>query len=79
MNIVPRSGGNSFSGTAFVSTANDWSKGRLNDELRAVGIDEAPGIIQAHDASMSWGPSFATVSGSSAVIATSTRRPRWKA
>ena len=56
MNIVPRSGGNSFRGTAFVSTAGDWSKGNnLNDELRAVGIDEAPGIIQAHDASMSYG------------------------
>src|SRR5687767_7377531 len=56
MNIVPRSGGNSFRGTAFLSTAGDWSKGNnLNDELRAVGIDEAPGIIQAHDASMSYG------------------------
>jgi hypothetical protein len=56
MNIVPRSGGNSFRGTAFVSTAGDWSKGNnLNDELIAVGIDEAPGIIQAHDASLSYG------------------------
>jgi len=56
MNIIPRSGGNSFRGTAFVSTAGDWSKGNnLNDELRAVGIDEAPGIIQAHDASLSYG------------------------
>jgi hypothetical protein len=56
MNIIPRSGGNSFRGTAFLSTAGDWSKGNnLNDELRAVGIDEAPGIIQAHDASMSYG------------------------
>src|SRR5687767_6602767 len=56
MNIVPRSGGNSFRGTAFVSTAGDWSKGNnLNQELIDVGIDEAPGIIQAHDASMSYG------------------------
>ncbi len=56
MNIIPRSGGNTFRGTAFLSTAGDWSKGNnLNDELRAVGIDEAPGIIQAHDASMSYG------------------------
>ena len=56
MNIIPRSGGNTFRGTAFVSTAGDWSKGNnLNDELRAVGIDEAPGIIQAHDASLSYG------------------------
>jgi hypothetical protein len=56
MNIIPRSGGNTFRGTAFLSTAGDWSKGNnLNDELRAVGIDEAPGIIQAHDASIAYG------------------------
>ena len=56
MNIIPRSGGNTFRGTAFVSTAGDWSKGNnLNSALEAVGIDEAPGIIQAHDASLSYG------------------------
>jgi hypothetical protein len=56
MNIIPRSGGNTFAGTAFLSTAGDWSKGNnLNDELRAVGITETPGIIQAHDASIAYG------------------------
>jgi hypothetical protein len=56
MNIIPRSGGNTFAGTGFFSTAGDWSKGNnLNDELRAVGITETPGIIQAHDASLSYG------------------------
>ena len=56
MNIVPRSGGNTFAGTAFTSLAGDWSKGNnLNDELRAVGLTQAPGIIQAHDASLSFG------------------------
>src|SRR5688572_2159128 len=56
MNIIPRSGGNTFAGTGFFSTAGDWSKGNnLNDELRAVGITETPGIIQAHDASIAYG------------------------
>src|SRR5687767_3937142 len=56
MNIIPRSGGNTFAGTGFLSTAGDWSRGNnLNDELRAVGILETPGIIQAHDASLAYG------------------------
>ena len=56
MNIIPRSGGNTFAGTGFFSTAGDWSRGNnLNDELRAVGITETPGIIQAHDASLAYG------------------------
>src|SRR5678816_1486521 len=56
MNIVPRSGGNTFRGTGFVSLAGDWSRGdNLNDELRAIGLTETPGIIQAHDTSISYG------------------------
>ena len=56
MNIVPRTGGNTFAGTAFMSTAGDWSKGNnLNDELRGFGLTETPGIIQAHDASVAFG------------------------
>ena len=56
MNIIPRSGGNTFRGTAFLSTAGDWSKGNnIDAALEAVNITEAPGIIQAHDASISIG------------------------
>jgi hypothetical protein len=56
MNIIPRSGGNTFAGTGFFSTAGDWSRGNnLNDELRALGLNETPGIIQAHDASLAYG------------------------
>jgi hypothetical protein len=56
MNIIPRSGGNSFRGTAFLSTAGDWSRGdNLNQRLRDINITETPGIIQAHDASVSVG------------------------
>jgi hypothetical protein len=56
MNLIPRSGGNTFAGSAFLSTAGDWSRGdNLNDELRGFGLTETPGIIQAHDANFSFG------------------------
>jgi len=56
MNLVPRAGGNQFRGTAFYNNAGDWSRGdNITDELRAVGINETPGIIAAYDASFSYG------------------------
>ena len=60
MNIVPRSGGNTFRGTAFLSTAGDWSRGNnLNAALTAPppgpNLKETPGIIQAHDTSIAYG------------------------
>jgi hypothetical protein len=56
MNLVPRSGGNSFRGSAFINNAGDWSRGNnLNDKLRAVGLNETPGIINSYDASVSYG------------------------
>jgi hypothetical protein len=56
MNIVPRAGGNRFAGQAFLSNAGDWSTGdNIDDELRAIGIDQAPGIISMYDASASLG------------------------
>ena len=56
MNLVPRAGGNSFRGQAFINNAGDWSRGdNLNDELRAVGIEETPGIITSYDGSVSYG------------------------
>ena len=46
-NIIPKTGGNTFSGTAFGSTAGKWSQGsNLDDELRSVGITEPPGLIK---------------------------------
>ncbi len=59
MNIVPKSGGNSFKGSAFVNTAGSWSgsdnltgssQQALNPNLKQV-----PGIINAYDASGSYG------------------------
>jgi len=60
MNIVPRSGGNTFRGTTFLSTAGDWSRGNnLTAALQAPppgpNLKETPGIIQAHDTSVSYG------------------------
>jgi hypothetical protein len=56
MNLVPRAGGNQFRGTVFYNTAGDWSRAdNITDELRAVGINETPGIIAAYDASLSFG------------------------
>jgi hypothetical protein len=60
MNLVPRSGGNSFRGQAFVNNAGDWSRGdNLNAELKAPppgpNLSETPGIINAYDASVSYG------------------------
>ncbi|HXH24237.1 MAG TPA: TonB-dependent receptor [Vicinamibacterales bacterium] len=58
MNIIPRSGGNTFRGSAFLNTAGDWSRGdNLDDEIRALNpnLRETPGIIQAYDTSVSFG------------------------
>jgi len=54
MNLVPKSGGNLFSGTAFFSEAGRWSSSNnLTDDLKAQNpnLTQVPGIIQAYDAS----------------------------
>ena len=56
LNIIPRTGGNVFSGTAFFSNAGEWSQGsNLDDELRAAGITEIPALIKSWDTSFSMG------------------------
>ena len=55
-NIIPKTGGNNFSGTAFFSTAGEWSQGsNLDDELRRVGITEPPGLIKNYDTNLAVG------------------------
>ena len=45
VNFVPKSGGNTFRGQAFMSSAGEWSQGNnLTDELRSFGIT-APGTL----------------------------------
>jgi hypothetical protein len=56
MNLVPKSGGNKFSGQAFYNTAGNWSRGdNIDDALRSIGITKGPGIISSYDASGSLG------------------------
>jgi Carboxypeptidase regulatory-like domain len=56
MNLVPKSGGNKFSGQAFFNTAGDWSRGdNIDDTLRSQGITKGPGIKSSYDASGSIG------------------------
>jgi hypothetical protein len=56
MNLVPKGGGNRFSGQAFINQAGDWSRSsNIDDDLRAVGISDPPGIITSYDTSVSYG------------------------
>jgi hypothetical protein len=58
MNVVPRSGGNAFSGTAFLNTAGKWSSGdNLSDEIKALNprLQTSGGVIKAYDWSGSLG------------------------
>ncbi len=57
MNLVPRSGGNSFRGQAFINNAGDWSRGDnlTRRAARASALTETPGIINSYDASVSYG------------------------
>ena len=58
MNIVPRSGGNTFNGSAFLNTAGKWSSGdNLTEEIQALNpnIRQSPGVINAYDWSGSLG------------------------
>jgi hypothetical protein len=56
LNIVPRSGGNRFAGSAFFSNAGEWSRSEnIDDELRAIGIVRGPALRKAWDVSGSYG------------------------
>ncbi len=60
MNLVPRSGGNQFRGSAFINNAGDWSRGNnLTPALTAPppgpNLAETPGIINSYDTSVSYG------------------------
>jgi hypothetical protein len=56
MNLIPRTGGNSFRGSAFWSGAGDWSRGEnIDDYLRSIGITRGPALITAWDVNGSFG------------------------
>ena len=60
LNIIPRSGGNTFQGQAFTNWSNDKMRGNnLTAELTAPApgpnLRATPGIIRAYDSSISYG------------------------
>jgi len=56
VNLVPKSGGNSFKGTGFYSGAGKWSTGNnLNDTLIGYGLLQPAGVISSWDVSGSGG------------------------
>jgi hypothetical protein len=56
MNLIPKSGGNTFAGSAFWSGAGDWSRSEnINDELRSYGITRGPALKNSWDVSGSLG------------------------
>ena len=56
MNLVPRSGGNGFSGQSFFNTAGRWSSSdNVDDFLRGIGITQGGGVINVYDASVTLG------------------------
>jgi hypothetical protein len=79
VNFVPKTGGNKFSGTGFVSDAGKWSQGdNLDDRLQSFGIRQPPTLFKNWDVSGSVGGPI--VKGSSLVLrqlpATSVRTMR---
>jgi hypothetical protein len=55
-NIIPKSGGDTFSGNAFGSTAGEWSQSsNLDDRLRRAGINEPPGLVKNWDTNVAVG------------------------
>jgi hypothetical protein len=55
-NLIPKTGGNTFSGTAFLSTAGKWSQGdNLTDELRGFGLTNVPALIKNWDTNVAIG------------------------
>lgn len=58
MNIIPKSGGNAFKGSAFINSAGTWSSGNnLTSDLKALNpnLKQTPGIMSAYDWSGAYG------------------------
>jgi hypothetical protein len=54
-NMIPKTGGNSFSGSYFGSFAGDWSQGsNIDDELRSYGLGDLNALIRNWDTNFSF-------------------------
>jgi len=55
-NLIPKTGGNTFSGTGFLSTAGKWSQGdNLTDQLKSYGLTNVPALIKNWDTNFALG------------------------
>ena len=56
VNLVPRSGGNTFRGGGFYSGAGNWSRSdNIDDYLRSIGIGRPPALLKQYDVSGTYG------------------------
>ena len=56
VNFIPKTGGNSFAGQGFFSTAGEWSQGNNIDEhLRSIGLSQAAALYKNWDVQASLG------------------------
>jgi hypothetical protein len=56
VNFIPKTGGNTFSGQGFFSTAGEWSQGNnIDDRLRAMGLSQAAALYKNWDVQGSLG------------------------
>jgi hypothetical protein len=56
INIVPKSGGNQFRGSAFYSTSGDWAtSNNIDEQLESFGITQPPTLRTNWDSSFSLG------------------------
>jgi hypothetical protein len=55
-NIIPKTGGNTFSGTGFTSYAGEWGQSsNIDDRLRSLNFREQPALIKSYDANIAVG------------------------
>jgi hypothetical protein len=55
-NIIPKTGGNNFSGNYFGSWAGKWGQAsNIDDELRALGFVDTPAVLKNWDSNFSLG------------------------
>src|SRR4029077_13603211 len=55
-NIIPKTGGNTFSGTGFTRFAGKWGQlSNIDDSLRSLGFSEQPALIKSYDANIAVG------------------------